>query len=291
MSFHKTIKCTDIEDFILKIKDDINNGWIFRGQKKNSWVLNPSIQRAFIRFDVPANHRLRVERNMVREFKRRLHHYSDNIPMAKATDEWLALMQHHGVPTRLIDFSYSPYVAAYFAFEHSEAKNTVAIWAVEDSWFAHELERISQEKYQAFESYRKSREESGNFDEIFINRPIKLILPVNPFRLNERLAYQRGVFLCPGDISEPFEENYKIYGEEREVSKHLIKYIIKTGTNNENTTGALEYLDSMNVSRISLFPGLDGFGQSFENRISSLFLKQFVGPDEKWLKKGEKLPD
>jgi hypothetical protein len=42
--------------------------------------------------------------------------------------QWLALMQHHGAPTRLIDFTWSPYVAAFFALERTLTDGVV--WAM-----------------------------------------------------------------------------------------------------------------------------------------------------------------
>ena len=49
---------------------------------------------------------------------------------------WLATMQHHSVPTRLLDFTYSPYVALYFALRHSSERgrsSSPAIWAIDAS--------------------------------------------------------------------------------------------------------------------------------------------------------------
>lgn len=275
--YYKPIPCSNLRTFLSKVDSKINSGWVFRGHLQDSWELRHKFERACTRFNLFGTDRIRVETNMIREFKRRLHHYTANIPSINATDEWLALMQDHGAPTRLLDFTYSPYVAAYFAFEFAEPDNSVAIWAVDVEWFAEQLKNIDKDIYEKYTKYRKSHEEFGKyFDNIFMKyNPVRFIAAINPFRLNERLAYQRGVFLCPGDVSVSFTENLSVYGKITGFAEHIIKYKISTGSNNENTIDALEVLDSMNISRITLFPGLDGFAQSLENRIDSLFLRQY----------------
>jgi hypothetical protein len=275
MNCFLTKSCDDLEDYFTKIKPLLNQGWIFRGQQKSSWVLENRFERACERFDVLAKNRLKVERAMIREFQRRLHQYETNIPSNNAIDEWMALMQHHGAPTRLLDFTYSPYVAAYFAFEFAFSDSNVAVWAVNAGWFSDHLKDISQDLFFKNRQYRNYRREySKYFTEIFMMRiPKKFILVVNPFRLNERLAFQRGVFLCPGDARASFMDNFSTYGI-NDLRQNVIKFIVQTGKNNENTIQVLEILDSMNISRITLFPGLDGFAQSFEPRIKSLFERQ-----------------
>ncbi|MBI4330049.1 MAG: FRG domain-containing protein [Chloroflexi bacterium] len=75
-----------------------------------------------------------LELDMIREFQRRVHHYMAHVPDMAKKDEWLALMRHHGVPARLLDFTYSPYVAAYVAFEHADPGTAVAVWAIDATW-------------------------------------------------------------------------------------------------------------------------------------------------------------
>jgi hypothetical protein len=277
MAIWTEIECDDYPKFISKILPLVNKGWMFRGQQKAEWGLKHSLERACTRFGVYGKTRIRVETNMIREFKRRLHHYMTNGPAANAYDEWIALMQHYGAPTRFLDFTYSPYVAAYFAFEYAKSNTKTAIWAINFSWFSSKLRCISKDINKTYIDYRKNRE-TGNkpFADIFMSEPPKkLLLSVTPFRLNERLAYQRSAFLCPGDISSSMEANLSAYKDYKGFKQNVIKYIIKTGSKNENTIQALELLDSMNISRITLFPGLDGFAQSFETRIKSLFILQY----------------
>ena len=59
------------------------------------------------------------EERTLRIFKRKAHHFLDRTPAEEEEFEWLALMQHHGAPTRLLDFTWSPYVAAFFALEYT----------------------------------------------------------------------------------------------------------------------------------------------------------------------------
>ena len=95
--------------------------WIFRGQKERNWNLRTSLERCFERQHIEPRAMEEVERDLIREFKRTYHNYATQVPVDSAILEWLSLMQHHGAPTRLLDFSYSIYVAAYFALEESES--------------------------------------------------------------------------------------------------------------------------------------------------------------------------
>ena len=74
--------------------------WIFRGQSED-WPLNPLIMR------IPVNdvgyEISEAERDTLSSFKRGAHHYLQHLPKDDDALEWLALMQHFGVPTRLLD--------------------------------------------------------------------------------------------------------------------------------------------------------------------------------------------
>lgn len=104
---------------------------------------------------------------MIREFQRHLHHYSANVPDITLNDEWLSLMQHYGATTRFLDFTYSPYVAAYFAFEHSESNSQVAVWAIDSTWCTERLSQINKNLAELYSSYWEKRGHE-DFNAIFM---------------------------------------------------------------------------------------------------------------------------
>ena len=100
-------------------------GWLFRGHRSIDWKLETSLEHAARRCGENQNE---YERRILEEFQRHAHTYLTRTPKRDDTLEWLALMQHHGAPTRLIDFTWSPYVAAFFALEHALGDGVV--WAM-----------------------------------------------------------------------------------------------------------------------------------------------------------------
>lgn len=104
------------QDFISDIyqnQEPSLGSWLFRGQSSDTWKLVSNFDRKYTNL----SNRREFEKALLKTFQNLLRktdiaHNFDNI---SETDTW-ALGQHYGLPTRLLDWSYSPYVAAFFSF-------------------------------------------------------------------------------------------------------------------------------------------------------------------------------
>jgi hypothetical protein len=97
------------------VRDHKDHKWIYRGQTRD-WPLATTIERTLNNWEIDMKNATSIEFQTIREFRRRMrepqHHRVHNDTLF-----CLALMQHHGAPTRLLDCTYSPFAAAAFAME------------------------------------------------------------------------------------------------------------------------------------------------------------------------------
>jgi hypothetical protein len=236
--------------------------WVFRGQQDTRWELKPSLERsACDRVGLRPTAMPNIEAYLLTRFQRNLHRFQDRTPAVDDQLEWLALMQHHGAPTRLLDWTYSCYIALFFALELAPLNSTCAIWAIDQVWLFNRLEgRREARVRKAFRLDAELRVPGAAH--ILLNTKATTVAPLVPYYLNERLSIQQGVFLVPLNLETTFMENLRAVAKPAELRKHVLKLEIPVIRSVQYQM--LVSLDRLNVHRISLFPGIDGFAQSMQ---------------------------
>src|SRR3989338_6901873 len=269
---------------------------IFRGEtrrkdNKNDTGLHTSLEKQFEAFKIRSKkEKQKWEKHLILRFHRISNLYNiRNVPALDDKLEWLALMQHYGAPTRLLDCTYSFYISCYFALCRLICGEEIGVvWAFDANWFSQEekIEKIigineDEKKEQFNKIYKNLKNLIGmNYmdDErirqnatvcLLMERKVSipLVYNVTPFRMNERLKIQKGTFLFPGHIGISFEENLCRPTEYINKSKkNLHKITIKVQIAEKNRI--LKELDAMNINQAVLFPGLQGFAESLQTEFA-----------------------
>ena len=166
-------------------------------------------------------------------------------------------MQHHWAPTRLLDWSWSPYVAAYFAVEQ-ELDTDGALWLVHGASLLQAMTRKAEAEGRP-QGYLQNAALMygipGSEPEAFI---------VEPRKPSARMVAQQGLYTVANHV---LADHGSIIGNclhNDEECTRLVKVTIPASAKAE----FMRHLNFMNVKGGSLFPGVDGLGKSVDELVN-----------------------
>lgn len=259
-----------IQKFI-KLANDLNNvsylnmylaPFLFRGQADSEWRLEPTLYRLVKNF--PKDEALRMEFDSIRHFKQQARVFlrPQLIPEDKRIGDWLALMQQHKTPTRMLDWTTSFNVALYFAVMDEPTDKPGAVWY----FTVHELLTAMGEALPVgeYEKIQADREEWVRFG---LQRARARIDTYDTSTKFERIAAQQGLFTY---CEQLFCDQASLIGNTlwklcREDGKTLPLCKIVVGP--EAKKELRQYLNKLNVTAATLFPGVDGVGRGISEMI------------------------
>jgi hypothetical protein len=262
--------------------------FIFRGQGDSRWGLKTSLERLIeshhsspLRGDLLCHI---YESEMLKEFQWKYPSYEKNlIPQNDEYLEWLSIMQHYGAPTRLLDFSYSMYVALFMAMDNVFS-DEYSLWCINtnvlnssimEEFYVQKHTRVTTT--DELEDFAYSLANSSISDKYIVDKN-RWLLPVRPHLCNERISRQQGLFLVPSSITVSFDEILKSYynnGMHLDIPMpELVKWsnlpslsqtsisILKINIGKENKLRLTKALCQMNITSETMYPGLVGLAQS-----------------------------
>jgi hypothetical protein len=261
------IKIGSWNEFISQVTSGKFQSWAFRGQAKSTWPLESSLSRIFRTRHIHRSVWPEQEERIIRVFRRKGHLLLQHVPSAESTFEWIALMQHHGAPTRLLDFTWSPYVAAFFALEPAEAES--AVWAVNSRTLLRQeetgispvnLPELAWTGIDGRPTVSVNPRLKEVFERIYLQGKHPVVAIADPEMMNHRLVAQQGTFLIPGRLDQSVDKLLAAY---REGDGLIAKLRLDPAVRSE---GMRELLN-MNITDATLFPGLDGLARSMSYEI------------------------
>jgi len=276
--------CNDLET--LKCIFDITQySFVYRGQKNPDWALESKIERlqrmSNQTFDIYDQ-----ENNIYNVFVKHMHLYDINIDPKNKFNIY-SIIQHYGGPTRCLDFSYSPYIALYFAlnfqnyFYSDSDPEHVTIWAVNKTLNTYILRERKLISDSTLNDQSRKNEKHDLVANVFEstgahNKEELYIVDVDPFLYNFRMSNQQSVFLIQNNLKETFMTNLF---ESLKISERSPLNIANLPLNELQNSGVLKInvstklrfkifnlFSQININESSIYPGLEGFSR-FLNEI------------------------
>lgn len=227
----KTFDVASFAEFHELLDGFRDNRYIFRGQTDYEWKLIPKIGRAYFRHTATSGQ----EKVLLNSWKRYASHQLTRQPVDEW--DWLSLSQHHGLATRLLDWSKNPLVALFFATYDLLTKSDSAVYIFDfsDNW----MQDRSTSPFKI--------KSSGVF---------------YPNGVSARVLSQRGVF----SIShKPTTELNKLIDQDQ-----FVKVRIK-GSSKRSIQKTLEHY---NINEFSIYQDLDNLSNYLNRFVSKKDLDQ-----------------
>lgn len=199
------------------------NRYVFRGHRDENWKLSATFDRRYGNYTF--DERKNIENSLLNNFKDLCVTWEGKERFADYSKEQLmSIGQHYGLPTRLLDWSFSLYVATFFAFSDTEnITPNIAIWVLDtqhEVWnagYGVSLENVKVEE-------------------------------------NDRQRYQYGIFTLNNSPSKTIEDYLETCAKDYVVDGALYKIILP---NKEKRT-VLNDLEMMGINSFNIYRGMEG---------------------------------
>jgi FRG domain len=236
------IEIKSFDELITKLSDENNCGHhVFRGVRSASFDLKPSVGR-LAHAALGGMSLEDYERETLSRFKLRFRSELSTLPLNDW--EWLTVSQHHGLPTRLLDWTTNPLVAAYFATE-PQLKFDGTI-------------EVAAEGSAIYRLHTCNHEEASE-------------LCPNPFdcltqgiflapHLTKRITGQSGLFSFQPDATKTFDDGF-LTKEANTIDKFIM--------NKDVSLDAQKKLYRLGIRHSLIYPDIDGFSK--ELRVGNNF--------------------
>lgn len=200
----------------------------FRGQRIEAWHLVPGEYR----YPILDPNEIRAD-FMLKARELLPHELSSDL-------EWYFLMQHYGLPTRLLDWTMGSLVGLYFALCHNTGMSDAVVWIL-DPWALNRWARKESDLVFSSDAAAKRFLPKLYSSQVPPKRPIAIVPPYN----SQRITVQRGTFTIHGSNKDGLDVQY---------NNRLVKIIIPK----ECCIQIRRDLRHAGISEFTLFPDLDG---------------------------------
>lgn len=215
----------------------------FRGHANNSWELRPELGRGKRTLE----ERETIERRMYYDF---ISLSGPLLPHSGSSWNTLFTMQHHGLPTRLLDWTLSFATAVFFALNGNDrTPKDACVWVL-NPFLLNKITCSDDVILTPPDDFE------GSYYENYITREKSLghsAVAINPIRVNARQVAQESAFTLSGDLTKPLDEL---------APDALKKFSLVRSAQDE----AREFVELAGVNSHRLFPDLDGVARHIRDR-------------------------
>jgi hypothetical protein len=253
-SWHRMVDTLYAGSFDKKL-DRFRSPYVFRGTTQ-IWPLRTSLHR----MQHPPELIPKIERALRRNFKKYAH--SDATAAGDSDWRWLVIAQHHGLPTRLLDWTFSPFAALHFATEELEDMDQDGeIWMVDfietRRWLPESMLQVLTDDFAWGFSVEMLEKRFPRVEELEVLKGLapEFVLFFEPPSLDPRIVNQSGLFSL---MNQPHADLGAWLARKTRERPKLAKRVI--------VPAALKWeirdkLDQMNLTERVIYPGLDGLSK------------------------------
>lgn len=235
-------------DYIYKEMLDYEQ-YIWRGQRRLNWGLECSLDRLINQMKLSKKEENHFRTKHLERFKYATRGRRGNNPVRVVSEnEWWAIGQHNGLKTPLLDWTHSPFVAAYFAF-FEKNKNQTKYRVV----YALHKPSVEKKSHGILIKEKEDYKRRSSLSKMIFGEPREQIEFIKPLSdENQRLVNQNGLFSRSPDnvtLEKWIETNFS-----SDQTYILMRILIPNKDRNE----CLKTLNRMNINHLTLFPDLYG---------------------------------